>query len=91
MIRNEYTPDEVSPPGESLADLLEERGMSQAELAQKTGYSEKSILEIIQGRAPITPEIAVKLEMVLEIPARFWNARQAQYQESIEKKQQTHR
>jgi HTH-type transcriptional regulator / antitoxin HigA len=88
MIKNEYTPDQVSSPGESLADVLEERSMSRAELARRVGHAEKVISAIIHDKAPITPEMAEKLEAVLGIPARFWNLRQAQYQESRVRKQQ---
>lgn len=88
MLKNEYMPDEVSVPGESLADILEERGMSQAELARRVGHAEKTISEIIHGKAPITPEMAVKLETVLGVPARFWNMRQAQYQDWVAREQQ---
>jgi addiction module HigA family antidote len=62
--------------------------MSQAGLARRIGHAEKTISEIIHGKAPITPEMAVKLETVLGVPARFWNMRQAQYQEWVARKQQ---
>ena len=91
MSMNEYMPDEVTPPGESLADAMDERSISLAELASRVGHTEKAIREIIYDKAPITPELAVKLEAVFDIPARFWNARQAQYQESIMRKQQAHK
>ncbi len=71
MIKNEYTPDVVSPPGATLADKLEEIGMSQAELANRTGRPKKTINEIIEGKAPITPETALQFKRVLNIPARF--------------------
>jgi HTH-type transcriptional regulator/antitoxin HigA len=91
MLKNEYMPDEVSVPGESLADILEERGMPQVELARRVGHAEKTISEIIHGKAPITPEMAVKLETVLGVPARFWNMRQAQYQDSeVRREQERH-
>ena len=34
-----FVPDYVSPAGETLEDVLEERRMSQAELAARTGLS----------------------------------------------------
>ena len=36
-IENQYAPDYVSPPGETLTEILESLGMSQAELAERTG------------------------------------------------------
>ena len=77
--RNQYAPDYVSPPGESLQEKLEELGMSQVELARRTGCPRKTINEIIQGKAIITPETALHLERVLGIPVRFWINRQQRY------------
>ena len=85
--RNEYAPERVSPPGETLQDLLEERGMSQAELAERTGRPRKTINEIVQGKSAITPETALQLERVLSVPARFWNNREANYREHLARKE----
>lgn len=74
-----YKPDSVSATGETLADLLEERGMTQLELAERTGRPSKTINEIIKGKATITPETAIQLERVLGTPAEFWNQREANY------------
>lgn len=74
-----YKPDRVSAPGESLADLLEERGMTQAELAERTGRPLKTVNEVIKGKAAITPETAIQFERVLGTPASFWNQREANY------------
>jgi plasmid maintenance system antidote protein VapI len=43
------------------------------------GMSQKTISQIVNGVAPISYRTAYKLEMVLGIPARFWNAREARY------------
>lgn len=81
-IENEYTPLDISPPGLTLEEALEERGMSQAELAERAGRPKKTINEIIRGQAAITPDTAIQLERVLDIPASFWSTRQQQYDES---------
>jgi len=81
ITKNEYEPDVVSWPGETLAEVLEERQMTQAELAERMGRPKKTINEIIQGKTSITPETALQLEHVLHIPATFWNNRQLQYDE----------
>ena len=83
VIQNQYTPDYVSPPGETLQEILEEQGMTQAELAERTGRPKKTINEIINGKAAITPETALQLERVLNIPASFWNNREQQYREAL--------
>ncbi len=80
---NEYAPTEVSHPGGTLEDALEERGMTQAQLAERTGRPKKTINEIIKGKTGITAETAIQLERVLGITASFWIQRQCQYDESI--------
>lgn len=81
--RNQYEPDVVSVPGATLQDVLDERSMSQAELASRMGRPKKTISEIITGKAAITAETALQLERVLDIPASFWLAREQQYRESL--------
>jgi addiction module HigA family antidote len=78
---NSYRPRLVSPPGGTLLDLLEERGMAQNELAGRTGLTPKTINEIIKAKAPITPDTALKLERSLGVPAEFWLVREQHYQE----------
>lgn len=76
---NEYRPELVSVPGETLQEVLDERGISQAELAERTGRPKKTINEIIQGKAAISAETALQLERVLGIPAAFWNNLEGNY------------
>jgi addiction module HigA family antidote len=82
-IQNQYFPDYVSPPGETLFETLGALGMSQGELAERTGRPKKTINEIIKGKTAITPETALQLERVLGIPASFWNNRESNYRETL--------
>lgn len=79
----QYAPENVSHPGATLAELLETKHMSQAELAERTGRPKKLINEIIRGKAAITPETAIQLELVLGVSASFWNNREARYREFL--------
>ena len=81
-MRNEYEPVKVSVPGATLKEALQERGMSQAQLADRMGRPKKTVNEIVKGLAAITPETAIQLERVLGIPATFWNSRQRLYDEA---------
>ena len=81
MANLDYKPSRVSPPGDTLCDLLEEKGISQKLLGLRLGRSEKNLSQIVNGKAPITPDLALDLERVLGTPARFWLAREARYQE----------
>ena len=78
-----FRPDWVSHPGETIADLLEEKGWSQAELAQRMSFTRKHVNELIGGRTALTAEAALKLEATLGGDAGFWLAREAQYREAL--------
>ena len=78
---NQYVPDYLVTPGEVLEEYLETYGMTQAELADRTGLAKKTINEIIKGKSPITTETALKLERTLGRPAHFWNNLERQFQE----------
>jgi len=80
---NQFAPDYASPPGSTLLEAIEARGMTQAELAERAGRSKKHINEIIKGKQPITPEMALQLERVLGVSAGFWNNRQRDYDEAL--------
>ena len=86
-MKTQYRPQTVSPPGETLAETLEELEMSQAELARRMGRPTKTINEIIQGKAAILPETALQLENVLGIPASFWMAREMAYRTALARSQ----
>lgn len=66
-------------PGEILLEAIEERGISQSDLARRMGRPIKTINEIVNGKAAITPETAIQLELALGISAEFWNNLEASY------------
>ena len=80
-----YQPDYAVPPGATLKETLEFKGLSYTDLSFCTGLADETISQIINGVAPITPEIACKLESALGIPAKFWNAREKSYREALVK------
>lgn len=81
---NRYAPDWVSPPGETLADILKERGITRNEFANRMGLPKKTVNQLIKGKAEITIRIAYKMGLVLGVPtARFWVERERLYRESL--------
>lgn len=80
-MQNQYVPDYLVTPGEVLEEYLETYGMTPAEFATRTGLTKKTINKIIEGKSPITPETALKLERSLGRPAHFWNNLERQFQE----------
>ncbi|MBP7037376.1 MAG: HigA family addiction module antidote protein [Bacteroidales bacterium] len=69
----------ISPPGDTLAEIIELKGISQVDLALRMGRPLKTINEIIKGKAAITPETAIQLERVLGTDADFWLEREKKY------------
>ena len=87
-IVNEFSPDFVSPPGDTLLEALEDRGMSQAELAIRMGRPPKTINGIIKGNQAITPETAIQLERVLGIRAVVWANLEGSYRAHLAKEEE---
>ena len=79
MISARIESDLAIPPGELLEEELEERGMSQIELARRMGRPRQKINEIIKGKRAITPATALQLEQVLGISARLWLGLETDY------------
>lgn len=83
-----YRPDYAVPPGETLLETIDAMGMSQVELAERTGLTPKTINFIVKGHAALTPETALQLERVLGTPASFWNNRERQYREALARQEE---
>lgn len=75
----------ATPPGATIKEQLNDRGMSQKEFAARMDMSEKHISKLINGDVQLTPGTAVRLEVVLGVPAKFWNNLEAIYREKIVK------
>lgn len=70
-------------PGETIKEILDERIMTQEELAIRTGYSPKHISEVVRGKKDISSEFANRLEYALDIPAHFWMNLQGIYDKEV--------
>ena len=66
------------PPGEYLAEVLEEKGFTQKELADHIGQDVKVINRIVNGKSVVTAEVALKLAASFRTTPEFWlNAQKA--------------
>jgi len=74
-----YQSDLAIHPGEYLEEILEDIGMSQAELANRIGRPKQMINEIIKGKKSITPTTALELEDVLGVPSHIWLGLESEY------------
>jgi len=83
--RDRSWPDIAIPPGETLAEEIAARGLSQSELARQMGRPVQAINEIINGKKEITAQTALDLERVLGISGQFWVRLDADYQYNKER------
>ena len=59
-------------PGEHLAEILEELGISRYRLAKAIGVPPRRINEIVHGRRSITADSAVRIGQALGMTPEFW-------------------
>ena len=76
----------VSPPGETLAEKLEEMGLDAKELASRIGYTPKTINELLKAKCRVTPEMALNLEIATGISQSAWLNMQMMYDEFLSRK-----
>jgi plasmid maintenance system antidote protein VapI len=83
MPNSGFRPDWVSAPGDTIADILEERRLSSDDLAAITALSAADTTALLQGRLPLTEGIAARLEAAFEVPTRFWLTRETTYRKEL--------
>jgi HTH-type transcriptional regulator/antitoxin HigA len=79
----------VTHPGETITEYLEFIGWSQRDLARRTSLTPKTISEVCNGKAPVSPVTALALEKALQRPASFWLNLQRQYDEAEARREET--
>lgn len=63
-------------PGEMIQEMLPEMDIKIAEMARRLHFSREMLSRVINCRAPISPDLAVRLERAGLSTARFWLALQ---------------
>lgn len=67
-------------PGEIIKELcLEPLGLTVTRAAEALGVSRKTLSAILNGRAGISPEMAIRLSMAFDTSAESWLNQQTQY------------
>lgn len=77
-----FEPNAVPHPGETVLEYLDFHGWSQRDLARRTGLTPKTISEICNGKAPITPPTALAFEKAFQRPAHLWLNLQRDFDEA---------
>ena len=72
----------VVPTYEYLQEWLDDSGMTRAELARRLDVSPKHVTKLLAG-APLTADLAARLELVSGVPARIWLQYETQYRADV--------
>ena len=79
MNKENIIPFVATHPGEMIKDELRERKLTQKQLALETGIKPSVLSETINGKRPVSKNVALALEQTLGIPADIWMNLQTQY------------
>ncbi|PKQ29473.1 MAG: XRE family transcriptional regulator [Actinobacteria bacterium HGW-Actinobacteria-10] len=82
-MKSTWVPDVPVPPGDTIREMLEARGIPQSDFALRLGKSEKFVSQLINGKATLSHETALELEKVLGVSSAFWNNAEATYRDLL--------
>ena len=69
--------------GEIIKEMLDERGWSQSDLANRLGLATTHISQLLNGHECISQETALRLKRVLGSNMQFWLNLESQYREVL--------
>ena len=68
-----------SHPGRLLASACRNKALDIQEAAERIGVGGTELARVIEGRAPVTPELALRMEGAGWSSAEFWMRLQSKY------------
>ena len=74
---------EPSPPGDTIRDIMEERGITRFKLGKMLAISDQNVLDLLDGKFPIDNDMACRLSEVLGSTPDFWENREKQYRDAL--------
>ena len=78
-----FTPMWASPPGQTIRTRLDELGIGVPNLANNLGISSSVADGLLDGRTPITVEVARRLSQIVGGSVEFWVSRDCQYRDDL--------
>ena len=82
---NEFNPDWRSPPGDTIKDILDERGQDAlwlaCELEGTLDFLE--VQQLLEGELELTADLADDLTRLLGASPEFWIEREANYRKPL--------
>lgn len=84
MLNSDFNPGWISPPGDSIKDILKSKSLSEQWLSRELDIDIGTCLGIINGEIAINGTIAKKISAVLGGSTDFWLKREEIYKKEIE-------
>ena len=79
---NEFAPDYVSPPSDTLREIMEDRGWGATDLAAAMGVPDAVIDGLMQDRYRYGSDLSTRLATATGVSASFWRRRWEQWREA---------
>ncbi|WP_210132131.1 ImmA/IrrE family metallo-endopeptidase [Stenotrophomonas rhizophila] len=79
----EFNPDWVSPPGDTISLLVAQEGLNKACAAKRLHLTQSAYDELIDGRMPVTEQLAHSLAELIGPSQKFWINRAERYSASL--------
>lgn len=79
-----FSPDRVSPPGDTIIDLMDEHGLTDVELSKKIGLSVSKGQQLLRGDMQLNECMALRLQDIFDVSVNFWLKREGVYRKHIE-------
>lgn len=73
----------VIPPGFQIKEQLCKKSISIDEFATKMHITKEKAQELLNGKCELTYMLAIQLEEVLGVPARYWINQETLYRERV--------
>jgi HTH-type transcriptional regulator/antitoxin HigA len=80
-----FSPDWVCAPGETIATILGEKGLSAEDLARTIKSTPRDIQLLLEGSAALTNDLAQRLADALGASAGFWSRREIRYRQDLDR------
>ena len=82
---DQFRPDWVSPPGDTILSILEERRITRDKFAKAMGLNRFNADNLIDSNIEITADLAELLSKVLGSTPKFWMKREIKYRSELKR------
>lgn len=80
---SEFKPDWFSPPGDTIRQLINERGLTMREFSDQLNYSSDFTEKLLLGHLSLTRDIAQELSTIFGGSQNFWLNRERDYRDDL--------